>query len=69
MEQPCLAHLLIVFMGAHKYYKLKSILKFPYRHPELFLWFVDYVFSCDPCVLSGMTVRTNLNDSAIHILT
>ena len=27
------------------------------------------MFSFDPCVLSGMNVRTNLNDSAIPILT
>ena len=55
-------------MGAHKYYKLISILETPYSNPELFL-FVAYMFSCDPCVLSRMNVRTNLNMSPIPILT
>ena len=47
-EHPTLAHLLIVFMGAHKYYKLESIFKLPYSNPEFFVEFVAYMFSCDP---------------------
>ena len=56
-------------MGARKYYKLLSILEIPYRNPEFFFGIVDYMFSCDPCVLSRMNVRTNLKFSAIPILT
>ena len=69
MEHACIAHLLIVFMGAHKYYKLNCSLEIPYSNPEIFLLTPLHVLVWSMCLVSnGCTNHTSWFTDSQHCM-